>query len=368
MNKSYLFAGILTLLTGGWIASGFLGGPTIAAAEASDANAPAPQQDEQKKELLKVQVLGLKAEETLNEISLLGKTEASRKVTLKSQITGNIHEIFVQKGQKVQKGDLIAKISIDDRLTSVQRAKSFLQQKEIELNAARALSQKGFNSEIRYAEAKAQRDEAKFALETAELQLSYTEIKAPFDGVLETNFVEIGDFVDLGNDLFSVIDLNPIKISGQISEKNLLELTPGAAAKVELLDGRYLDGTVTYISPSADDITRTFKVEITLENPSHLIVEGLTTRLHIPTSTEKGYFVTPSLLTLDDVGTIGIKTIDENHIVHFSPIEIMRSEKTGVWITGLPEQVNIIAVGQEYVTEGQKVAPTFINQTKTEDK
>jgi multidrug efflux system membrane fusion protein len=67
--------------------------------------------------------------------------------------------------------------------------------------------------------------------------------------------------------------------------------------------------------------------------------------------------MSPAALTLDDAGVIGVKTVDEKSLVHFYPVELVADGADGIWVGGLPREITIITVGQEFVLPGQTVIP-----------
>ena len=107
-------------------------------------------------------------------------------------------------------------------------------------------------------------------------------------------------------------------------------------------------------------MTRTFQVEIEANNSSNQVVDGITAKLTIPIQEITAHRVPSSLLTLDDEGIIGIKAVNDSNEVIFHKIEIVGEDKSGLWVTGLPEEVSIITVGQEYVAPSQLIEPINI--------
>ena len=126
-------------------------------------------------------------------------------------------------------------------------------------------------------------------------------------------------------------------------------------ATAHLVTGEVVSGKIRYIAPVADEATRTFTVELELANPAGKLPAGVTTEMRIPAGVVLAYQVSPSLLTLDAEGELGIKTVDADGKVIFHRISIAQSGTSGIWVTGLPDQANIIVVGQGYVSAGQAV-------------
>jgi len=110
------------------------------------------------------------------------------------------------------------------------------------------------------------------------------------------------------------------------------------------------------VAPVADEATRTFTVELEIDNTAGTYPAGITARLFIPAETIFAQRISPSLLTLDDEGNLGVKTVNDDGQVEFYPADIARSSSDGVWIAGLPTVATIITVGQGFVTSGATVA------------
>jgi membrane fusion protein, multidrug efflux system len=114
---------------------------------------------------------------------------------------------------------------------------------------------------------------------------------------------------------------------------------------------------VRYISSTADEMTRTFRVELEIPNPSRRLVHGVSSEMHLPLPPVSAHLVSPAILTLADDGTLGVKLVNDQGIVEFHPATIIGDGPQGVWLGGLPKSATFITVGQEFVVAGQKVEP-----------
>jgi len=112
---------------------------------------------------------------------------------------------------------------------------------------------------------------------------------------------------------------------------------------------------VRYISKVGRSKTRTFRVEVWIDNADGTVLEGLTAELKIPTGSEPAHLVSPAVLTLNDKGVMGIKAVSDAGRVVFHPVRILADTPEGIWLSGLPKKLNLITVGQEFVRAGQKV-------------
>ncbi len=356
MKKSLLIAVSIAFIALIWVLSGTLGhnDATVVVVQ----NTQEPSADSLSGgDIAEVRVRDLVAEAMEDKVQVTGRTRASRQVSLRAETEGQIVSIFIKKGYFVKKGQMLAKLGLRDRAAQVLNAEQSLQQRQIQYNASKELTEKGFNSRVRLAEARAQLESARAQLKQARVELSNINIKAPFDGVINGQMVEIGDYVSGGSELFDLVDLNPIEIVGFLTEKQIAFTHEGMPVSVELLRGEEVTGDITFIASAANADTRTFEMEITLSNPEYKIKEGLTAKINIPIKEAHAYKISPSILSLSDEGAVGVKIVNENNQVEFKPIRLLKDTPKYLWIGGLPENIRLITVGQEFVISGQTVKP-----------
>ncbi len=156
-----------------------------------------------------------------------------------------------------------------------------------------------------------------------------------------------------------MIQLDPIKLVGYVPETEVDRIAVGALAGARLTSGQEVHGRVSFLSRSADPQTRTFRVDIDVANPMLKIRDGQTAEILIASDGAKAHLLPQSGLTLNDEGTLGVRTVGPENVVVFAPVSLVRDTAQGVWVTGLPETADVIVVGQEYVTDGVTVEPTF---------
>ena len=214
---------------------------------------------------------------------------------------------------------------------------------------------RSYVSEAQLQEAAALLEAAKADLARAEIDLSSTVIRAPFDGALQERMVEIGDYVKNGDPIASFVDERTLVVSANVSEFDAHYVEKGEAGSARLATGEVVNGTIRYVAPVADEATRTFKVELEVDNSEGQYRGGITAELMIPAETIYAHKVSPSLLTLDDEGNLGIKVVNESNMVEFYKADIAMSSSEGVWIAGLPHAATIITVGQGFVNAGSIV-------------
>lgn len=290
-------------------------------------------------------------------VSITGRTEASRSVELRAETESRVVELLAQRGDTVAEGDVIARLRLDDRSAKLAEAKALLRQREIEYEAAQKLHKKGFRSTTDQAASQARLDAARAVVERMQIDIDRTTLRAPFEGIVGEGHVELGDFVRVGDVAATIVDLDPVLAVGSVSERQIGGLQKGGTATVKLIDGSTHTGVIRFISPVADPHTRTYRVELEIDNTDYRIRDGITAELHFPLGETQAHLVSPSVLTLNDGGVVGVRTVDADDIVRFKPVEILADETKGVWIGGLPDRIRLIVVGQEFVIEGEHVTP-----------
>lgn len=334
---------LLILALASWLASGLLqAAPEIQPKNKAESHIP------------KVRVRSMIAEPVTRSIILYGRTEPGRSATLRTEMNGKVTEIYAQRGQQIKKNDPVARLDLNDRDKLLTSARARLAQHRIEFEGARSLSIEGYQGKAKLAQSQADLRESEALVAQLENEIRNTLILAPFDGVIYDRFIEIGDYVTSGEAMAEIIDLNPLIVIGNASQKNINSIAVNQQAIVKLPANSKHSAKVRYVSPMSDKQTNTFRVEVSIDNPDLDILAGLTTEIDIPLTEVKAIKISPALFSLDEEGVIGIKSV-KNNIVHFNPINIIKSEADGVWISTPDPQIEIITVGQAFVKKGDKV-------------
>jgi membrane fusion protein, multidrug efflux system len=300
------------------------------------------------------------------EAVLRGRTEANRKVELRTRVQGHVRALPFAKGTRVKEGDLICLLTVDARGANSEEARAMAASRRLDYNAAVELARKGHRSSSQVAAAKAALDAAQAALKRAEIAMSDISILAPFDGVVEELPVELGDFLNEGGVCAHIVDSDPILLIGQVSERDIAAFKMGDTGIAKLITGETVQAVIRFVAASADPETRTFRIELEAANPDFVLRDGVTADIRVRTPPITAHFISPAILTLNDTGIMGVRIADENNRSRFIPVTIISSATNGVWITGLPETATVITVGQEYVSEGALLSVTFENPSSTE--
>lgn len=353
----FVSAGIIIAVTL-WIASGSLGGAEESEVESN----PAAASNETKNA---VRVRTQSAEEVMRTIVVNGKTAPARVVQLAAETDGRIESIGADRGATLDRGKLIVRLDERDRTARLAQAEATVKQREVEYEARERLKSESYVSEAQLQEALALLESARAELTRAQLDLDYMMIRAPFAGALQARMVEIGDFVKRGDPIATYVDNRTIIVSANLSEFDARYVDVDDLAEARLATGETVRGRIRYVAPVADESTRTFVVELEVDNSVGKLRAGGTAELRIPAEKVFAHRISPSLLTLDDAGNVGVKIINDLGEVEFVVADIALSTNEGVWLAGLPEVATIITVGQGYVTSGSVVSTTPESDVET---
>ncbi|MGB7317365.1 MAG: efflux RND transporter periplasmic adaptor subunit [Planktotalea sp.] len=370
--------------------------------EASDVvTATAPDEADAESDSIRVYAVKSVAQQIDSAVILRGQTEAARMVQVRAETSGQVISEPLRKGTYVSNGQLLchldagtrsaslaeaearlaeAKARIPETQARVDEAMARLDEAKINDNAASKLSQGGFASETRVASAQASVRAAEAGVASAKSGLESTgaaiqsaeaaiaavqkdidrlQVTAPFEGLLETDTSELGSLLQPGGLCATVLQLDPIKLVGFVPETEVDRIEIGALSGARLAGGQEVQGRVTFLSRSADQTTRTFRVEIQVPNKDLSIRDGQTAEIIVSADGTKAHLLPQSALTLNDDGDLGVRTISGDGRAEFVALKLLRDTAKGVWVSGLPEKADVITIGQEYVVDGVAVTPTF---------
>lgn len=344
-SRSFWIALVLTILVVLWMASGLF------------IKSPEPEEALPIGEVepVSVAVKNSTAQTVTQFFQAEGQAQPDRDTSIRAKTSGQIAKVLVSKGQDVDANAVIAVFETAELEAELERAQAELERALREFENATELLDRGVATSDRVTTADAALATARAQAAKAEENLRNTEIIAPFAGRIETLDLDAGEFVQTGTSVGRIVDNTPLTVAIQVPQQSLGLLTNLQPARVLFITGEERAGVVSFVGTSAATDTRTFLVEIDVPNADGKIPAGISAEVQIPVGEVKGHFVSPSTISLDPSGNLGVKTVDEEDIVRFKEIDVVRAQVDGVWVLGLPETARIITVGQGFVRDGDRV-------------
>lgn len=371
-------------------------------AESADiAQTPEAEIEDDRDHVVRVVALASRARNIDSAVILRGRTEAARQVNASAETSGLVVSEPIANGTYVDQGDLLCQLApgtrsanlaeaqarlaeargrIPESEAAIAEAQARVREANITVENARQLNERGVSSETQLLNAEAAAESALASLQraqsgtasaqagieaaqagvaAAQAEIDRLSIVAPFSGLLETDTAELGTLMQPGAACATIVQLDPIKLVGFVPEIDVAKVHVGALAGAKMAAGGDVTGQVTFLSRSADDTTRTFRVEVEVPNTDLSIRAGQTVEIIVASDGRQAHLVPQSSLTLNDEGELGLRTIAPDNTALFMPVTLLRDTVDGVWVADLPDELNIITVGQEFVIDGVPVDPTY---------
>ena len=288
-------------------------------------------------------------------IRLSGITEADKRTDLAARADGVIAALTLSKGGTVEAGAEVMTLEGPEAVAQEKIAEIALAQKERDLEVAEKLFEGGSTSESNLTNARSARDAAQAELARAQASADRLRLKAPFAGIVDSVSVELGEWVQTGTPVATILSLDPILVKAEVSEVDLSAVSVGSTAKVRLVNGTEMDGTVRLVAREASAQTRTFPVEIALPNPDLTLPSGMTAEVSVFAAPTRAVVVPRSIITLADDGQLGLRVVGSDNLAQFAAVQIIDDTPEGLVVTGVPDGVRIITAGQDLVRNGEKV-------------
>ncbi len=359
MKRSYQIAIAMTLTIVVWMLLGNLSRDTP---EEKPTATTAPEV----KETVTVETDELRAQNIRLSLTVQGDAEPDRSVTIRAETAGRVAAVAAKEGEFVRAGEVLVELEMSDRTARLEKYRARLEEHKQAYERAQKLRADNFQAQSLVEESYAELKATEADLARIQLDIARTKIRAPFDGILQTRTVEVGDYVVVNGDIATFVDNQPLVVAVPIAQQDIAKISRQTQAAVTFATGVEREGRVRYISPRADESTRTFRVEIEVANADYDIPSGVSAEVEVPVGDVEGHFLSPSLLSLNDQGEMGIKTVTSSGVVNFHKVEIVRAGTEGIWVRGLPETVRVITVGQGYVREGVTVNAVPVEKAESQ--
>lgn len=341
-NASTLVFLALLLLVAGWIGSGLIGREPPAVVSAPEARIPT------------VAASWSQAEEITRELVLYGDVEPSQVAVVRARVGGVVEQV-VSEGAEVAEGEVVAQLSTEDRAARLARAEAQLASAQRDFTAAEQLFERDVGSEAELQAARAQLEAARADLRAIEIEIENTGIEAPIGGTVSAVAAERGSYVTAGTEVLEIVDNDPLVAVVHVQQANVTEVEPGMPARVDFPGEETRPGEVQFVAPVADAATRTFRVEVAVDNSGGELPAGLSAEVVIPVETVSAHLLSPALGRLDDEGRLGVLLVTGESRLEFVPVDVIRARADGVWIAGLPDRALVVTISQGTLGGGQLV-------------
>jgi membrane fusion protein (multidrug efflux system) len=304
-----------------------------------------------------VEVQPLRRAEMLAVYSGTAPIEAHEEAEVVAKVGGEVRQIFVEEGDAVQAGQVLARLDGDRLRLEVAQTEANLRKLERDYNRQLELSQKGLVAKGTAENAKFDLDALRAAYDSGRLELSYTDIRAPIDGVVSARYIKLGNTIAQNAPTFRVTDLDPLVAYVHIPEKEFRKLAPQQTAEivVDALGGERFAGAISRISPTVDPKTGTFRARVEVPDPSRRLKPGMFGRVHIVYERREDALQLPRAAIVDADGEQSVFVVEDGKAAQ-------RPVRTGLasngWVEvveGLDGTEKVVVVGQGGLKTGTAV-------------
>jgi multidrug efflux system membrane fusion protein len=284
-----------------------------------------------------------------------GQTAPDKRAELAARASGTISLLAFKQGDVVKAGDVILDMDSKEKKIAVDAAEVLVQQKKSKADATEALAKRGNVAKLQIDEVRADLQAAQSQYEAAKAELERTQVIAPFTGVIDRIAVESGSSVQQGAPVATLLSLDPIVATGEVSERSLASIKIGSPATIKLVNGTVEEGTVRYISREANAATRTFRIEVAVKNTDGHIPAGMTAEINLMSEPVDAIKLPRSAVTLNADGVLGVRAVDKDNKVVFLKVELIDDATDAIVLTGVAEGTKVIVSGQDFVAAGDTV-------------
>lgn len=358
-----LLALVVFVLAAVWVLTGHFSSVGSEEAKVAEGRAEAPATEAPKRT---VAVVRAEVTDYARLIRISGVTEADKLATLAARSNGVVQDLAAQPGDTVERGATVMLLEGEEVRAAVKAAEDQLAQAAEQLSVGEALNAKGSLPETQLTARRAAKTAAEGALAQATAAADRLSLLAPFSGTVDAVNVEIGEWVQQGTPIATLISLDPIVVKAEVSERDVAHVSVGAKAQVRLVSGVELEGTVRHLARKASDKTRTFALEVDLPNPDGSIPSGMTAELRLSAAPQPALTVPRSVLTLNEAGQVGLRVVDDADVAGFQPVELIDDTEGGFVVTGVPNGARVIVAGQDLVRDGDKVVVREMTRAEAE--
>jgi HlyD family secretion protein len=336
-----------------------------------------------------VEIGSVKRGDMAQQITVVGNLVGAQTVAAAPKISGRLEAVAVRLGDRVSRGQRLAKIEDRELLEQVKQAEAShavsaatIRQREADLGLARTNLDRSRNlherqliprqtyddAEARYQAAQAQLDlaqaqhaQAQARLDELKINVANTVIASPVNGFVGSRTLDPGAWVTPNTAFISVVDISVVRLIANVVERDLRRITAGLRADVEVdaYPGEKFVGRVANVAPVLDPATRTAQIEIEIDNPSFRLKPGMYAKVSFTVDQRQNTLVVPATAVVDVGGNRGVflpKKGEQGEVANFRRIEVGLSDTNFVEVaSGLAEGDRIVTTGAAALREGDRI-------------
>lgn len=274
--------------------------------------------------------------------------EAFAQAEVVAKVAGEVRQLLVEEGDDVTSGEILARLDGDRLRLELNESQARLRKLQRDFERNKDLREKGLISEGDFENIQYELEALQASYNLARLELDYTQIRAPIDGVVSERFIKLGNTIRVGDPVFRVTSLDPLVAYLHIPEREYQRIRAGQPVQIDIdaLAGGPVTASVTRVSPVVDAATGTFKTTIEISDPERRIKPGMFGRMNIVYDRRENVLQVPRSTVVEDAGVSSVFIVQDD-------IAIRRVVETGFGAGGFIEIISGLEDGDDVITLGQ---------------
>ncbi len=274
--------------------------------------------------------------------------EAFAEADVIAKVDGEIRNILVEEGDEIKKGQVLARLDGDRLRLELNESEARLRKLQRDYERNLDLKGTGLISEGEFEKIKFEMAALQASFNLAKLELDYTQIRAPIEGVIAERYIKLGNTVNVGAPVFRVTSLEPLVAYLHVPEREYRNIDSGQLVQIEIdaLQGEPIIASVSRVSPIVDPATGTFKVSVEITDEERRIKPGMFGRISIVYDKHENALQLPRSALIEDSGQTSVFVVEDN-------VAIKKIVQTGYSDRGMVEIVAGLEDGENVVTVGQ---------------
>ena len=350
MPPSYWLAALIALAVVLWMASdNFLPAPPQEVLDKIKAT-----KTEKKEKTFIVSAVEVKNDNTDIVVRASGVTEPIYSINVIARRSGVVDDIFITEGMNVKKGQIIARLDRENLDIDLEAAISAEKSAQQSFDIAEKLG-KNYASNLELVQSEAALKQAKAQVAGIKQQIEYTELRAQKSGILEELYLETGQLIQKDKPVFTIMGMATMKLIAPVPQTQIAKISLNDNVVVTIPGIEEKIGKVKRIASAANQATRTFDVEVEIENKDGSVLAGMSSEVSIVIDQAKAFSVSPAHLAISEDGSLRVKTVNGENVVSIVDVKLIRASGNMAYVSGLNDGDLMLTTGQAFVSEGEKI-------------
>ena len=274
--------------------------------------------------------------------------EAFAEADVIAKVDGEIREVLVEEGDNVTEGQVMARLDGDRLRLELNESSARLRKMQRDFERNKDLREKGLLSEGDFEKLQFDLEALQASYNLASLELDYTQVRAPIDGVIAERYIKIGNTISIGEPLYRVTGLDPLVAYLHVPEREYRQISAGqpVAIDIDALAGQRIIADVTRVSPVVDPATGTFKITIEINDAERRIKPGMFGRMSIVYDRHENVLQVPRSAVVESADSESVFIVEDGKAIRKQVTTGYGENGMIEIVDGLKETDNVIVVGQ----------------------